>query len=140
MNKSSFIPKKVYTILNLERPDGVFGQRLTWRMRVPKNSGKTATHRLGTPTINSKCDLDIETQGMFMTKDRRRPAMEIDLGATRMITALSTQGGCPPIRKYPHIGRHNRVEGIKYHGKYEGPFWNVVDPNFYFGQRRSKLR
>ena len=129
---TKFVPRKVFAEIDTSPPDFVKGSPLAWRVHNHKRGKK------GTPVIHSECCWDVQEDCLHTPGGwDRRPFLEVDLGHSAEITAISTQGAPPPIRKYPSVEKHSsdlgfyRVEGHQQKGKYDGPYWWVLDPSWF---------
>jgi hypothetical protein len=149
---SKFRPTKVYATPETEKPEGIKGTALPWVLCG--SSGGRGSCKANVPKLHSPCSWDVET-ARASKKKGAFTGLEIDLGSTQRLTAISTQGAAPPTRMYPSVKHERRrvgwgtagdgewyVEGCRHDGKYKGPFWKVLDPTWptYAGKRESQLR
>ena len=133
-----FIPRKVFAEIDPSQPKLVKGSQMAWRI---KNKRRV---RKGVPTVHSKYSWDVQEDCLWVPGGwGTRPFLEIDLGHSAAVTAISTQGAPPPVRIYPEVRKPRpydgfyTVEGHQHEGKYDGPFWRVLDPDWFNQSGRS---
>jgi len=139
-----FVPRKVFAKIDATIPppnsahtDECFTH---WKLQgicmPPSSSNKNR------PFLHGCNTWYVEDSRLLSGSGKKHPMLEIDLGQLQTVTRIFTQGGAPPVRQYPSISSNARVEGHTFKGKYKGPFWNVVDPEFHWfaGKRTSQLR
>jgi hypothetical protein len=123
-------PRKVFAKIDTNPPDGIKGKPLIWKART-----SLATNYSFHPSLHGAQCWDVQKDGRSLGSCFERPFLEIDLGRSTKVSAISTQGADPPVRVYPHViwsGKSGfyRVEGRPQKGRYEGPFWRVLDPSW----------
>lgn len=162
---AKFVPQKIFAEIQTEQPHFVKGKSLCWSYNNPRNSRTVIMGsqrewpltKKNKPALHGRASWDVEVDGQPSPATSMRTFLEIDLGESQVITAVSTQGGHPPVRRYPHVTSltrsfqptippgHCHVEGHLFKGEYTGPFWNVLDPDWNAAaedkcRRESKLR
>jgi hypothetical protein len=127
-------PRSVFAELSMGPPENVQDEPLPWTLR-----GKIGTNQTRkTAMINGSHGLFVE-DGQLLPGTQQR-YFEIDLGE---ITAISTQGGPPPVRMYPSLTSDVTLPGGPDDSRrrffsYKGPTWSVYDPDMAVCDSRCK--
>mmetsp|Transcript_61517 Transcript_61517/g.181815 ORF Transcript_61517/g.181815 Transcript_61517/m.181815 type:complete len:512 (-) Transcript_61517:59-1594(-) len=140
VHSAKFSPKQMFATLKEDLPENIRGDALDWELY--SESRRHYQYARAKPIIRGDVAWDVEKHLSVAPAGRgtkRHALLDIDLGATRNLTGIVTQGAPPPTDIYPDVDyvdwKGNPVprgccvvEGRGHDEIYKGPFWKVLDP------------